>query len=73
MSSLLLGHDISQEFYNNGADVTMVQRGSTLVMSSEPGVGMLLKPAYMEGGPPTEVCFPILLRGSRYARLQLLN
>ncbi|KAF8317903.1 putative flavin-containing monooxygenase YUCCA3 [Clavulina sp. PMI_390] len=48
------GHDICQEFYNSGADVTMIQRSPTLVISSEPGVGVLMKPAYGEGGPPTE-------------------
>jgi hypothetical protein len=53
--SIKLGHDIAQEFYNYGTDVTMIQRSSTLVISSEPGVPMLLSPAYSEDGPATEV------------------
>ena len=54
---VLSGHDIAHEFYNTGAaEVTMVQRSSTLVISSEKGVSKLLDGAgYYEGGPPTEV------------------
>jgi len=48
------GHDIAQEFYNHGADVTMIQRSSTLVISAEKGIPILLAPAYSEDGPPTE-------------------
>ncbi|KAF8309272.1 pyridine nucleotide-disulfide oxidoreductase family protein [Clavulina sp. PMI_390] len=47
------GHDICQEFYNAGAEVTMVQRSQTYIIS-EAGLGVLLKPFYNEGGPPTE-------------------
>ena len=49
-----LGHDIAENLYNCGVDVTMVQRSSTLVISSEKGVPILLS-AYTEDGPATEV------------------
>lgn len=48
------GHDIAQDFYEHGYEVTMVQRSSTYVMSSEAGVGVLLAGLYEEGGPDTE-------------------
>lgn len=48
------GHDIAHDFYEQGADVTIVQRSSTYVMSSENGLGILFKGLYDEDGPPTE-------------------
>jgi cation diffusion facilitator CzcD-associated flavoprotein CzcO len=48
------GHDIAQEFYEHGCDVTMLQRSSTYVMSSENGISVLFAGLYEEGGPPTE-------------------
>jgi cation diffusion facilitator CzcD-associated flavoprotein CzcO len=45
------GHDIAQELHALGADVTMVQRSSTCVVSVEPSAAALFKP-YHEGGPP---------------------
>lgn len=47
------GHDIVQEFYEHGADVTMLQRSSTYVMSSENGIAVLFAGLYEEDGPPT--------------------
>ena len=48
------GHDIAQELYERGADVTMLQRSPTYVVSvasaSVPMTGM-----YDESGPPTDV------------------
>jgi cation diffusion facilitator CzcD-associated flavoprotein CzcO len=44
------GHDIAQDFYEKGYDVTIVQRSSTYVMSSENGVELLLKGLYDEDG-----------------------
>lgn len=44
------GHDIAQDFYENGYDVTLVQRSSTYVMSSEAGLQVLLGGLYEEGG-----------------------
>ncbi|KAL9613667.1 MAG: hypothetical protein Q9167_001796 [Letrouitia subvulpina] len=48
------GHDIAQDFYEHGYDVTIVQRSSTYVMSSENGIDVLLGGLYDEGGPETE-------------------
>ncbi|KAK0463686.1 dimethylaniline monooxygenase [Desarmillaria tabescens] len=48
------GHDIAQDFYEQGADVTIVQRSSTYVMSSAAGLGVLFRGLYEENGPPTE-------------------
>lgn len=48
------GHDIAQDFYEHGYDVTIVQRSSTYVMTSEAGIGVLLAGLYVEDGPPTE-------------------
>ncbi|SJL00892.1 related to monooxygenase [Armillaria ostoyae] len=47
------GHDIAQDFYEHGADVTIVQRSSTYVISST-AVGILLGAVYEKGTPPTE-------------------
>ena len=44
------GHDIAQDFFENGFDVTMVQRSSTYVMSSKEGLDVLLGGLYEEGG-----------------------
>jgi cation diffusion facilitator CzcD-associated flavoprotein CzcO len=44
------GHDIAQDFFENGYDVTLVQRSSTYVMSSEAGLQVLLGGLYEEGG-----------------------
>ena len=48
------GHDIAQDFYEHGYDVTVVQRSSTYVMSSKEGLDVLLGGLYEEGGPDTE-------------------
>lgn len=48
------GHDIAQDFYEHGYDVTIVQRSSTYVMSSKEGLDVLLHGLYEEGGPDTE-------------------
>ncbi|RYO80174.1 hypothetical protein DL764_009929 [Monosporascus ibericus] len=46
--------DISQDFYENGYDVTIIQRSTTAVMSSKTVLELLLGPRYSEDGPPTE-------------------
>ena len=51
------GLDIAQNFQENGYDVTLVQRSSTYVMSSEKGLQVLLAGLYEEGG----VCFSLHL------------
>jgi hypothetical protein len=48
------GHDIAQDYFEKGYDVTMVQRSSTCVVSSASIVNIGLKGLYEESGPPTE-------------------
>ena len=48
------GHDIAQNFYENGAEVTMLQRHGTYVISAAVGVPMIHEGMYDENGPPTE-------------------
>lgn len=48
------GHDIAQDFYEHGYDVTIVQRSSTYIMSSKAGIDVLLGGLYEEGSPDTE-------------------
>lgn len=47
-------HDIVQDLYESGADVTMVQRSSTYIMSQKFGIPLLFGANFVEGGPPTE-------------------
>ncbi|KAF8531798.1 hypothetical protein BDD12DRAFT_766386 [Trichophaea hybrida] len=47
-------HDIAQDYYEKGYDVTIVQRGSTCVMTSESLLGVMMKGVYDEDGPPVE-------------------
>jgi cation diffusion facilitator CzcD-associated flavoprotein CzcO len=46
------GHDIARDFAVNGAEVTLVQRSSTYVMSQKNGVPVMFGDLYKEGGPP---------------------
>ena len=48
------GHDIAQNYYENGAEVTMLQRSGTYVISAKTGLFMLHEGMYDEQGPPTE-------------------
>jgi hypothetical protein len=48
------GHDVAQNYYENGACVTMLQRSGTYVISASKGVFMLHTGLYDEYGPPTE-------------------
>ncbi|GAO17626.1 uncharacterized protein UV8b_06046 [Ustilaginoidea virens] len=48
------GHDIAQDFVENGYHVTMVQRSSTHVVSSQAVTEIALKGIYSEDGPPVE-------------------
>ncbi|KAF2625670.1 FAD/NAD(P)-binding domain-containing protein [Macroventuria anomochaeta] len=48
------GHDIAQDFYEKGYDITMVQRSSTCVVSSKAIVEIGLKGLYDEDSPPVE-------------------
>ena len=47
------GHDIAQDLYEAGADVTIVQRSSTHVISQEHGIPAIFGGNFVEGGPPT--------------------
>lgn len=44
------GHDIAQNFYENGADVTMLQRSGTYVITAEKGVFMMHEGLHEENG-----------------------
>jgi putative flavoprotein involved in K+ transport len=48
------GHDIAQDLYSSGAKVTLVQRGSTLIVNIEPSAQ--LPYALYEEGPAREDC-----------------
>jgi cation diffusion facilitator CzcD-associated flavoprotein CzcO len=48
------GHDIAQNYYENGASVQMLQRRGTYVISAKTGLVMLNEGMYDENGPPTE-------------------
>ncbi|GES63333.1 flavin-binding monooxygenase-like protein [Aspergillus terreus] len=48
------GHDICQDFAEEGYHVTMIQRSSTYVVSSEATSEIGLKALYDEDGPPVE-------------------
>lgn len=48
------GHDIAQNYYENGAEVTMVQRTGTYVISASKGLFKLHEGMYDETGPPIE-------------------
>lgn len=48
------GHDIAHDLHLSGAQVTMVQRSGTAVVSSENGIAALFGGLYHEDGPPTE-------------------
>lgn len=60
-------HDIAQELFEHGAEVTMLQRSPTTVVSVEPSAKLVFHP-WREGGPLTEdvdivsasVPFPLL-------------
>ena len=57
------GHDIAQDVYENGYDVTMVQCSSTLVITSETLIEVSLKSLYSEEGVdlPRNCCDLFLL------------
>lgn len=44
------GHDIAQNYYENGADVTMLQRSGTYVLTADKGVFMLHEGLHEDGG-----------------------
>jgi cation diffusion facilitator CzcD-associated flavoprotein CzcO len=48
------GHDIAQDFYEKGYDITIVQRSTTCVISSEAICEIGLKGLYDEDAPPVD-------------------
>lgn len=48
-------HDVAQDLAESGAEVTMLQRGSTCVVSVDPGAARAYA-IYREDGPPVEDC-----------------
>lgn len=48
------GHDIAQDLYESGADVTMLQRSSTYIMSQKYGIPIIFGGLFFEGGLPTQ-------------------
>ena len=48
------GHDIAQDLYSSGANVTLVQRSSTLIVNIEPSAQLAY--ALYDEGPPLEDC-----------------
>jgi cation diffusion facilitator CzcD-associated flavoprotein CzcO len=48
------GHDIAQNYCENGASVTMLQRSPTHVVSADIGLLMMTEALYGEDSPPTE-------------------
>jgi cation diffusion facilitator CzcD-associated flavoprotein CzcO len=53
------GHDIAQNYYENGADVTMLQRSGTYVITAEKGVFMMHSGLHEDGGCVSK-SFPFL-------------
>jgi hypothetical protein len=54
VGSCTSGHDIAKAYYENGADVTMVQRSTTHIVSNEGITEIALGGLYEEGGPPVD-------------------
>jgi cation diffusion facilitator CzcD-associated flavoprotein CzcO len=46
------GHDIAQDLYESGAEVTLVQRSSTHIISQEHGIPAIFGSNFVEDGPP---------------------
>lgn len=44
------GHDIAKDYYDHGYSVTMIQRSSTLVLTSETLIKVTMKGLYAEDG-----------------------
>ncbi|MBV8835546.1 MAG: NAD(P)/FAD-dependent oxidoreductase, partial [Alphaproteobacteria bacterium] len=53
------GHDIAQDLYSSGADVTLVQRSPALIVNIEPSAQLAY--AMYDEGPPLEDCDLIAL------------
>ena len=67
------GHDVAQDLHSHGAETTIIQRGSTTVVSIDPSAK--LNNAIYEEGPPLEDCdllaaaatYPLVVRAYQLA------
>ncbi|ODQ68803.1 hypothetical protein LIPSTDRAFT_32176, partial [Lipomyces starkeyi NRRL Y-11557] len=48
------GHDIAFDLYNNGAEVVLLQRSATFIMSLANGIEYLNKGLFQDNGPPID-------------------
>ena len=70
------GHDVAQDLHASGVDVTMIQRGSTLIASIDEAQKIY---ALYDEGPPTEDCdllaaatpYPVLVEGYKMMALAM--
>ncbi len=73
------GHDVAQDLHSNGVDTTIIQRGSTTVVSIDPSAK--LNYALYEEGPPLEDCdlvatattYKLLIRGYQAAMKRMME
>ena len=63
------GHDIARDYYDNGYDVTMVQRSTTLVVKSETLIDVSMKGVYEENG----VSFPGVIIHAAFSPLPYIQ
>jgi putative flavoprotein involved in K+ transport len=64
------GHDIAQDLYSSGAEVTLVQRSSTLVVSIEPSAQLVYSPyneGTLEDNDLIAISFPLKLARKSHA------
>jgi cation diffusion facilitator CzcD-associated flavoprotein CzcO len=67
------GHDVAQDLHSHGVNTTIIQRGSTTVVSIDPSAKMNY--ALYDEGPPLEDCdliatagtYPLIVRGYQLA------
>ncbi|KAI1818392.1 hypothetical protein GGS20DRAFT_287075 [Poronia punctata] len=64
--------DIAQDYYENGYDVTMIQRSSTTVVGVKTILEVTMEPLYCEGSPPTEDA-DLLFMGSPHEVLKSIH
>ncbi len=73
------GHDVAQDLHSHGVDTTIIQRGSTTVVSIDPSAK--LNYALYEEGPPLEdsdliattTTYPLLIRGYQAAMQRMVD
>ncbi|TFK70711.1 FAD/NAD(P)-binding domain-containing protein [Pluteus cervinus] len=55
IGSCTSAHDISEDYYRHGVDITMFQRSSTYIMTVQNGWKVLFGGLYSETAPPTHI------------------